>query len=88
MKNTLKKIWVNCQSAGYTALTLIGITIIVIGSILALPVILVFVVGAIIFIAYKVGIAADAIEKEDPNDPDVMYRHLRPVRRYRDDDKT
>ena len=84
MKNALKKIWVNCQSAGYTALTLIGIIILVVGSILALPVILVVVVGAIVFIAYKVGISADAIKKEDLNDPNW---YLRPVKRYKDDDK-
>ena len=70
MKNILKKMWVNCQSAGYTALTLIGIIIVLIGSILALPVVLVFVVGVIIFIAYKIGMATDDIEEENLNDPD------------------
>ena len=84
MKNTLKKMWVNCQSAGYTALTLIGIIIVLIGSILALPVVLVFVVGAIIFIAYKIGMAADDVEEENLNDPDW---YLKPVKRYKDDDK-
>ena len=84
MKNTLKKMWENCQSAGYTALTLIGIIIVLIGSILALPVVLVFVVGVIIFIAYKIGMATDDIEEENLNDPDW---YLKPVKRYKDDDK-
>ena len=84
MKTTLQKIWVNCQSAGYTALTLIGIIIVVVGGILALPIILVVIVGAIIFIAYKIGVSADAIEKEDLNDPDW---YLKPVKRYKDDGK-
>jgi hypothetical protein len=84
MKSTLKKVWTNCQSAGYTALTLIGIILVLVGSLLALPIVLVLVVGAIIFISYKVGIAADAVEKEDLNDPDW---YLKPVKRYRNDDK-
>ena len=84
MKDKLKNIWVNCQSMGYTALTLIGIILVLIISFLALPFVLILVVGGIIFIEYKIGIATDDIEKEDLNDPDW---YLKPVKRYKDDDK-
>jgi hypothetical protein len=84
MKDKLKTIWTNCQSAGYTALTLMGIIILLIGGLLALPIVLILVVGAVIFIAYKIGITADAIEKKDTYDPDW---YLKPIKRYRDDDK-
>ena len=84
MKNTLKSIWVNCQSVVYTILTIVGLVLILAGGLLALPVVLVFVVGVIIFIAYKIGMATDDIEEENLNDPDW---YLKPVKRYKDDDK-
>lgn len=83
MKNTLDNIWTNCKSAGYTALTLIGILLVVVGSFFALPIILGLLIPGVIFMVYKLIISDDDPEE----DPDVMYRHPRPVfRRYKNDD--
>jgi flagellar biosynthesis component FlhA len=73
MKDALKNIWINCQSAGYTVLTLVAIVLIVLGSILALPLVLVLVVGAVVFIAYKIGMTED-IDEDKPYD---LYKKFR-----------
>jgi len=73
MKNKLKQIWINCQSAGYTVLTLVAVVLIVLGSILMLPVVLVLIVGAVVFIAYKVGMTEDI----DINKPYDRYKKFR-----------
>jgi flagellar biosynthesis component FlhA len=73
MKDALKNIWINCQSAGYTVLTLIAIVLIVLGSILALPLVLVVVVGAVVFIVYKLGMTED-IDEDTPYDRYKKFR--------------
>ena len=72
MKDTLKNIWVNCQTVVYTILTLAALILVLVGSILALPIVLVLAVGAIIFISYKVGITED--DDDDHYDMNNMYR--------------
>jgi hypothetical protein len=79
MKNTLKNIWVNCQSAGYTVLTLVAVVLIVVGSILALPLVLVLLVGAVVFIAYKIGMTEDL-------DEDKPYDRYKKFRSYNEED--
>jgi|TARA_Y100001951_G_scaffold7795_1_gene4943 hypothetical protein len=79
MKNTLKSIWVNCQSVVYTILTIVGLVLILAGGLLALPIVIVLIIGAVIFIAYKVGID----ETDEPYDMNNMYRSNK---RYKDDD--
>lgn len=73
MKDKLKNIWVNCQSAGYTVLTLAAVVLVVIASILMLPVVLVLIVGAVVFIAYKIGMTQDI----DINKPYDRYKKFR-----------
>ena len=75
MNNKLKNIWINCQSAGYTVLTLIAIVLIVLGSILALPLVLVVVVGAVVFIVYKLGMTED-IDEDTPYDQYKKFRSI------------
>jgi len=55
MKYYLKGFWLNIRSLVYSGLTLGGILIVVLGSIVLLPVVLVIIVGAIVFFIYKLG---------------------------------
>ena len=79
MKTTLQKIWVNCQSAFYAILTLAALILVVVGSFLALPLVIVLVVGAVVFGAYKIGIN----DTDEPYDMNNMYRTSK---RYDKDD--
>ena len=61
MKDHLKSLWLNTRSMLYAGLTLGGILIVLLGSILLLPILLVLVVGFVVFIAYKMAL----YERED-----------------------
>ena len=56
IKDHLKELWVNARSLVYAGLTLGGILLVVLGSVLLLPIVLIIVVGAIAFFAYRLSI--------------------------------
>ncbi len=59
MKDHLKSLWLNARSLIYAGLTLGGILVVLLGSILLLPLILILIVGGILFFVYKLGIYND-----------------------------
>jgi hypothetical protein len=59
MKDHLKSVWVNARSLIYAGLTLGGILVVLLGSILLLPLILILIVGGILFFIYKLGVYND-----------------------------
>tara|TARA_B100000745_G_scaffold291965_1_gene232354 strand:- start:79 stop:306 length:228 start_codon:yes stop_codon:yes gene_type:complete len=59
MKDHLKSLWVNARSLIYAGLTLGGILVVLLGSILLLPLVLILIVGGILFFTYKLGIYND-----------------------------
>ena len=59
MKDHLKSLWLNARSLIYAGLTLGGILVILLGSILLLPIVLILIVGGILFFVYKLGIYND-----------------------------
>jgi len=59
MKDHLKSLWLNAQSLIYAGLTLGGILVVLLGSILLLPLVLILIVGVILFFTYKLGIYDD-----------------------------
>lgn len=59
MKDHLKSLWLNARSLIYAGLTLGGILVVLLGSILLLPLVLILIVGAILFFTYKLGIYDD-----------------------------
>jgi len=61
MKDHLKSLWLNARSMIYAGLTLGGVLIVLLGSVLLLPILLVLVVGFVVFIAYKMAL----YERED-----------------------
>jgi len=63
MKDRLKTLWLNTRSLIYAGLTLGGLLIILLGSIILLPLLLILVVGFVMFIGYKISI----YEREEDN---------------------
>jgi hypothetical protein len=63
MKDRLKTLWLNARSLLYAGLTLGGLLIVLLGSIVLLPLLLILVVGFVVFIAYKISI----YENEEDN---------------------
>ena len=61
MKDRLKTLWLNARSLIYAGLTLGGVLVVLLGSVLLLPILLVLVVGFVVFIAYKMAL----YERED-----------------------
>ena len=61
MKDHLKSLWLNARSMIYAGLTLGGVLVVLLGSVLLLPILLVLVVGFVVFIAYKMAL----YERED-----------------------
>ena len=59
MKDNLKSLWANTRSMIYAGLTLGGILIVLMGSVVLLPLVILLVVGTVIFIAYRVSIEED-----------------------------
>jgi hypothetical protein len=59
MKDHLNSLWLNARSLIYAGLTLGGILVILLGSILLLPLVLILIVGGILFFTYKLGIYDD-----------------------------
>tara|TARA_R110002020_G_scaffold283597_1_gene499276 strand:- start:189 stop:416 length:228 start_codon:yes stop_codon:yes gene_type:complete len=59
MKDHLKSLWVNARSLIYAGLTLGGILVVLLGSILLLPLVLILIVGGILFFIYKLGVYND-----------------------------
>jgi len=53
--DNLKSLWVNARSLIYAGLTISGILIVVFGSLLLLPLVIILVLGVAIFTAYKMG---------------------------------
>jgi len=63
MKDRLKTLWLNTRSLIYAGLTLGGLLIILLGSVILLPLLLILVVGFVMFIGYKISI----YEREEDN---------------------
>ena len=53
MKDNLTSLWANMRSMVYAGLTLGGILIILMGTVIILPLLIILVVGAVIFVAYR-----------------------------------
>ena len=56
MKDNLNSLWANTRSIIYAGLTLGGVLIILMGSVVLLPLIIILVVGVVFFIAYRISI--------------------------------
>ena len=63
IKDRLKILWLNARSLIYAGLTLGGLLIVLLGSIILLPLLLILAVGFVVFIAYKISI----YENEEDN---------------------
>jgi hypothetical protein len=53
MKDNFTSLWANTRSMVYAGLTLGGILIVLMGSVILLPLLIILVVGVVIFIAYR-----------------------------------